>query len=97
MKVEPIKDVLLIQVEPLPETTAGGLYVPRTAKKPCVLGKVLATGPGRVTEYGVRVAVEAKPGDRVLVSEHHLAERAWEMPENTYLIPEQFILATVGT
>jgi chaperonin GroES len=66
--------MVLVQVEPLEETSTGGIIIPRTAKAKHVIGKVLAVGPGRVTDRGVRVEPEVRVGDRVLVREYNMGQ-----------------------
>ena len=50
MKLQPLNDRVLVKRLETEEKTAGGLYIPDTAKeKPCK-GQVIATGPGKVLE-----------------------------------------------
>lgn len=72
--VRPIRDMILLQPEPMEETTKGGIIVPRTATSTHMIAKVLAVGPGRVTDRGVRVEPEVRVGDRVLVREFNMAQ-----------------------
>lgn len=74
MNVRPIRDMVLVQPEPLEESTKGGILIPRNAKAKHMIAKVLATGPGRVTDRGYRVEPEVKVGDRVLVREFNMAQ-----------------------
>jgi chaperonin GroES len=50
--------------------TASGLVIPDTAKEKPQEGEVLAVGPGRMTDKGVRVAMDIKVGDRVIYSKY---------------------------
>ena len=74
MNVRPIRDMILVQPEPLEERTEGGILIPKNAKAKHLIAKVLATGPGRVTDRGARVDPEVKVGDRVLVREFNMAQ-----------------------
>ena len=70
MKVKPLADRVLIEPNPAEEKTAGGLFIPDTAKeKPCK-GQVIATGPGKVLENGTRVELAVKKGDQVLFNKY---------------------------
>lgn len=52
MKLQPLNDRVLVKRLESEEKTAGGLYIPDTAKeKPCK-GMVVAAGPGKCDEKG---------------------------------------------
>lgn len=74
MKVTPIRDTVVIQPEPLEEKTAGGIFVPRTAKNRAMRGKVISVGPGRILESGVRIEPEYKAGDTVIYATYNAAQ-----------------------
>ncbi len=60
-----------IVVEPLDkddQVSAGGIYIPDTAKERPQEGKVIAVGPGKLTEDGNRIAMEVGAGDIVVYS-----------------------------
>jgi chaperonin GroES len=48
------------------EKTAGGIIIPDTAKEKPQEGEVIAVGPGARNEDGDLVALDVKPGDRIL-------------------------------
>ena len=48
------------------EKTKGGIIIPDTAKEKPMQGEVLAVGPGVRNEDGNLVALDVKPGDRIL-------------------------------
>lgn len=94
--VRPIRDMILIQPEPLEETTKGGILIPRNAKAKHMIGKVLAVGPGRVTDRGVRVEPEVKAGDRVLVREFNMAQAVSRIGgDERMIVPEMDIDAVL--
>ncbi|MFI3330929.1 MAG: co-chaperone GroES [Rikenellaceae bacterium] len=65
MTIKPLSDRVLIEPIAAEEKTAGGLFIPETAKeKPCE-GTVVAVGPG-TAEIKMEVAV----GDRVLYGKY---------------------------
>ena len=65
-----VADRVLVKRLETEEKTAGGLYIPDTAKeKPCK-GQVIATGPGKVLENGTRVELAVKKGDQVLFNKY---------------------------
>jgi len=62
-----------IVVEPSDEeaqVSAGGIYIPDTAKEKPQEGKVVAVGPGRLTDDGKRVPMEIEVGDNVVYSKY---------------------------
>ena len=65
MKIKPLSDRVLIEPKAADEKTAGGLYIPDTAKEKPLAGKVVAVGPG--TE---EVKMEVKVGDSVLYGKY---------------------------
>lgn len=68
--VRPLHDRLLIQRLAEEEKTAGGLFIPDTAKEKPQQGKVVAVGNGRVTEDGKIRPLEVRAGDKVLFSKY---------------------------
>ena len=65
--LKPLGDRVLVEiVEEAEQKTAGGLYVPDTAKEKPQEGEVVAVGPGARDEDGKRVEMDVKAGDRIL-------------------------------
>jgi chaperonin GroES len=68
LNVRPLHDRLLVRRMAEEEKTAGGLFIPDTAKEKPQRGEVVATGKGRVLEDGKVLPLEVKVGDKVLFS-----------------------------
>lgn len=66
---KPLGDRVAVKPEPADEKTAGGLYVPDTAKEKPQRGTVVAIGAGRV-ENGERIEMTVKEGDAVLYGKY---------------------------
>src|SRR5262249_22788819 len=66
MKVKPLGDRIVVRRQEAEEKTAGGLYLPDTAKNKPQRGKVLAVGPGRLLKDGRRQKLQVKEGDTIL-------------------------------
>jgi len=66
VKLQPLGDRLVVKPIEGEQKTKGGIILPDTAKEKPQEGKVLAVGPGRLTEDGKRIAMEVKVGDVVL-------------------------------
>lgn len=69
-KVIPTGDNIV--VEPVTEeVSSSGIIIPDTASKEKPMkGKVLAVGPGKLTDDGKRLEMEIKEGDMVLFSKY---------------------------
>jgi chaperonin GroES len=98
MNIKPIADRILIK--PLSDEeregmTASGIVIPDTAEKERPEeGKVMAVGPGRVTEEGKMLPMSIKVGSRVLFTKYGPQEIKVDGVE--YLIAkEDDILATL--
>jgi len=70
MKFKPLRDRVLVKYSEEAEKTAGGLYIPDTAKEKPQKGEVVAVGPGRVTEDGKLQPISVKAGDTVLFDKY---------------------------
>jgi len=69
-KIEPLGDRVVIRPTPKEEVSKGGIVLPDTAKEKPQEGKIIAVGPGRLTEDGKRIAMEVKKGDKVIYSKY---------------------------
>ena len=70
MKLMPLNDRVLVKRLESEEKTAGGLYIPDTAKEKPSKGEVVAAGPGKADESGKRIAMAVKAGDVVLFNKY---------------------------
>ena len=70
MKIRPLGDRILVLRVDEEKKTKGGLIIPDTAKEKPQEGKVIAVGPGKVTETGKRISLEVKKGNRVLFGKY---------------------------
>ena len=68
--VRPLHDRILVKRMAEDEKTAGGLYIPDTAKEKPQKGEIVATGKGRITEEGKVLPLEVKAGDKVLFGKY---------------------------
>jgi len=74
------------------EVTKGGIVLPDTAKEKPQEGEVLAVGPGRMSDDGVRIPMDIKKGDVVLYSKYGGTEVKVE-DEELIILRESDILA----
>ena len=63
---KPLHDRVLVKRIEGEEKTKSGIIIPDTAKEKPQEGEVLAVGSGARNESGAIVALDVKPGDRVL-------------------------------
>ena len=70
MGVRPLHDRILVRRMAEEEKTAGGLFIPDTAKEKPQKGEIVAAGKGRITEDGKTLPLEVKAGDKVLFSKY---------------------------
>lgn len=68
--VRPLHDRILVRRMAEEEKTAGGLFIPDTAKEKPQRGEIIATGKGRITEDGKILPLEVKSGDRILFGKY---------------------------
>ncbi len=65
LKVQPIADRVLVEPSAAEEKTAGGLYIPDTAKEKPQRGTIVAVGTGKKDE-----PMTVKAGDTVLYGKY---------------------------
>ena len=70
MKIKPLYDRSLVKRLEEQEKTAGGLYIPDTAKEKPLEALVVAVGAGKVQEDGSLRKLEVKAGDKILFSKY---------------------------
>jgi chaperonin GroES len=68
--VKPLGDRVFIKISEKEEKTAGGIFLPDTAKEKPQIGEISAVGPGKLDDKGVRQPLEVKVGDKVLYSKY---------------------------
>ena len=90
MTIKPLSDRVLVLPNPAEEKTAGGLFIPDTAKEKPLMGKVVAVGPGTA-----EVTMEVKEGDTVLYGKYSGTEI--NVDGTDYLLMKQAdIMAILG-
>ena len=71
LKFKPLGNRIIVErLEKDEEMSAGGIYIPDTAKEKPQEGKVLAVGPGRLSDDGKRIPMEVAVGDTVIFSKY---------------------------
>ena len=95
LSLKPLGDRLVIEPsEDDSDMSAGGIYIPDTAKEKPQKGKIVAAGPGRTTDEGTLIKLAVKKGDMVIYSKY--AGTEYTDDGTDYLIVrESDVLSTV--
>ncbi|PIR21214.1 MAG: co-chaperone GroES [Deltaproteobacteria bacterium CG11_big_fil_rev_8_21_14_0_20_47_16] len=94
-KVRPLGDRVLVQRLDGEEKTAGGLYIPDSAKEKPQQGKVVAVGNGKTFENGTTKPLDVKVGDKVLFSKYSGSEIKFD-GEEFLIVREDDILGVLN-
>ncbi len=70
MKIKPLSDRVIVKAEAAEEKTASGIILPDTAKEKPQEGKVVAVGPGKISDSGNAMKMTVKVGDKVLYGKY---------------------------
>jgi chaperonin GroES len=92
--IKPLGDRLVVEVTEAEEKTPSGILLPDTAQEKPQKGKVVAVGPGRMTDNGALVKPEVHKGDIVLFSKYGGTEITLGRKEYTVL-RESDVLAII--
>jgi chaperonin GroES len=95
-KLRPLGDRVVIQPTPREEMTKSGIVLPDTAKEKPQEGKIIAAGPGRLTDEGKREPMDVKEGDVVLYAKYAGTEFKVE-GEELLIVSQKDILAIVNS
>lgn len=70
VNLRPLGDRVVVKVIEEEEKTAGGIFLPDTAKEKPQKGEVVAVGTGKLLDNGERVPLEVKAGDRIIFAKY---------------------------
>tara|TARA_B100000949_G_scaffold225487_1_gene229810 strand:- start:555 stop:845 length:291 start_codon:yes stop_codon:yes gene_type:complete len=70
LKIKPLADRVVIEPAEAEEVSAGGIILPDTAQEKPQQGKVVAVGPGKVSDAGTLIESAVKKGDTVLYGKY---------------------------
>jgi chaperonin GroES len=94
-RLQPLGDRVVVKPLPKEEVTKGGIVLPDTAKEKPQEGKVLALGPGKMTDDGKRIPMDIKVGDTVIYAKYGGTDIK-EDDEELIILRESDILAKKG-
>ena len=95
MGVKPLADRVLVErIEEEEQKSAGGIIIPDTAKEKPQQGKIVAVGPGKMSDEGKPVKMELKVGDKVLYGKYSGTEVTVD-GEELLIMRESDVLAVI--
>ena len=94
MKVKPLNDRVLLKRIEETQVTKGGIVIPDVAKEKPIEGRIIAVGPGKMSEQGQRMTLQVKEGDKVLFGKYSGTEIKIE-GEEYLMMREEDLLAVI--
>jgi chaperonin GroES len=94
MALRPLRDKVVVKPSEEEEKTAGGIFLPDTAKKKPQEGRVVAVGSGRLLDDGTIKPLTVQVGDTVIYSKYGGTEVTIE-GQDYVLLDEDQIFAVV--
>lgn len=82
MEFKPLRNQIIIELEPVAQTTESGIIIPDSIKDAPLTGTIMAVGPGTKTK-----PMELKVGDRVLFGQY--SGRDIEIEGSKYILQIQ--------
>ena len=70
VNINPLSDRVVVMPEEVDDITASGIILPDTAKEKPQMGKIVAAGPGKISDNGNTVEMTLKAGDKVLYGKY---------------------------
>ena len=92
--VRPLHDRILVRRMEEETKTAGGLFIPDSAKEKPQRGEIVAAGKGRITEDGKTMPLEVKVGDKILFAKYAGTEIKIDGTEHL-ILREEDVLAVM--
>ena len=87
VKIQPLGDRVLVKPTEHKETKRGGIIIPDSAKEKPQEGLIVAAGKGKTTDEGKVLAMDVKPGDKILYGKYSGSEI--KIDDEDYLIMHQ--------
>lgn len=73
MNFRPLHSKIVVELDEAEQASKGGIIIPETARESEQAksrGTIVAIGPGRVIDSGLRIPMNVAPGDRVMVPKY---------------------------
>ena len=91
MKIRPLHDRVIVKRMDEDTKTAGGLFIPDTAKEKPIQAKVIAVGAGKRDKDGKLCPLDVKAGDKILFSKYSGTEVKIDGEEHLILREEDIL------
>lgn len=95
MNLRPLSDRVVVKRMEEEKTTAGGIFIPDSAKEKPAKGEVLAIGEGKRADNGSIMPMSVKVGDKVLFGKYAGQEVKVD-GEDVLVMREDDIIAILG-
>jgi len=95
MSFRPLHDRVLVRRLEAEEKTAGGIFIPDSAKEKPAEGEIVSIGDGTRDDDGERIPLDVKAGDRVLFGKWSGSEVTID-GEELLIMKESDILGVLG-
>jgi chaperonin GroES len=96
MHIRPLHDRILAKRLAEQEKTAGGLFIPDTAKEKPLEAEVIAVGNGKLLEDGTLRALDVKKGDKILIGKYSGSEVKLDGEEHIILREDDVLAVLEG-
>lgn len=93
MKFKPLHDRILVKRLEEEETTAGGIYIPDTAREKPSRGEIVAVGSGKVLKNGSTQTPSVKKGEKILFGKYAGTEVTLDGEEHVILREDEILAA----
>ncbi|TWU60491.1 10 kDa chaperonin [Rubripirellula tenax] len=70
LNLRPLDDRVVVKPEDAESTTAGGIVLPDSAQEKPQRGKIVAVGPGKLMDSGVRGELSVAVGDTIIFGKY---------------------------
>lgn len=94
-KIQPLADRVVVQALEETEQMRGGLYIPDTAKEKPMQGKIVAVGPGKLSDENERIKPDVEVGQTVLYGKYSGTEVSVD-GEEFLILRESDVLAIIN-
>ena len=95
MKLQPLRDKILVKRLDAEEKTKGGIIIPDSAKEKPKQGKVIALGTGKIDDKGNKIAFSLKEGDKIIFTSYAGTEVKFD-GEEYLLMSEDEVLGIIS-
>jgi len=96
MNIRPLYDRIVVKrIEEDADKTAGGLFIPDSAKEKPQQGEVIAVGKGKRTDDGKLIPLDVQVGDRVLFGKYSGSDVPKTYGEDYMIMREDEILGVI--